>query len=88
MKKPTTSWRINIILILIFIFGAAVISRLFFLQILERKLFEAQALGQQSSFNNVTGSRGQIFCENSQQTKGSQGTNQIKSLAINLDLQF
>ena len=85
MKKPTASWRINIILILILMFGAAVASRLFFLQILERKLFEAQALGQQSSFNNVTGSRGQIFCENSQQTKGSQGSNEVKSLAINKD---
>ena len=85
MKKPAASWRINIILVLIFMFGAAVISRLFFLQILERKLFEAEALGQQSSFNNITGSRGQIFCEDSQQTKGNQGTNEIKSLAINKD---
>jgi len=85
MKKLAVSWRIDIILILIFMFGAAVISRLFFLQILERKLFEAQALGQQSSFNNVTGSRGQIFCENSQQTKGSHGTSEVKSLAINKD---
>ena len=49
MKKPT-NWRINIVLIIIFIFGAAIIGRLFFLQILERKLFQAQALGQQVSF--------------------------------------
>jgi len=83
--KKFTNWRINTILVLIFIFGAAIIGRLFFLQILERKLYEAQALGQQVVFNNVTGSRGQIFCENSQETKGSQGSGEVKSLAINKD---
>lgn len=84
MKKPT-DWRINTVLILILIFGAAIIGRLFFLQILERKLFEAQALGQQVSFGDVVGSRGQIFCENSQNSDGSQGSGDVKSLAINKD---
>ncbi len=79
------NWRINIILILIFIFGAAIFSRLFFLQILERKLYTAQALGQQTAFNNIIGSRGQIFCENSQKTKGVLESGEIKSLAINKD---
>jgi len=83
--KKFSNWRINIILILIFIFGAAIISRLFFLQILERKLYGAQALGQQTAFNNVTGSRGQIFCVISQETKGSQASGEVKSLAINRD---
>ncbi len=84
MKKQT-NWRINIIFILLCIFGAAIISRLFFLQILERKLFQAQALGQQTGFSNVKGSRGQIFCENSQETKGLESSGEIKSLAINKD---
>lgn len=84
MKKPS-NWRINIILIVVFIFGAAIVSRLFFLQILERKLFEAQAFGQQVALNDVTGSRGQIFCTNSQETKGDQGSGEVKSLAINKD---
>ncbi len=83
--KKFTNWRVNTILILIFIFGAAIISRLFFLQILDRKLYEAQALGQQVAFNNIVGSRGQIFCENSQETKGSRGSGEVKSLAINKD---
>ena len=83
--KKFTNWRVNIILIFIFIFGAAIISRLFFLQILDRKLYESQALGQQVDFNNVTGSRGQIFCENSQETKGVYGSGEVKSLAINKD---
>lgn len=84
MKKPF-SWRINIILFFVFIFGAAIISRLFFLQIIERKLFQAQALGQQVDFSSVTGSRGKIFCENSQETKGSKGSGEIRDLAMNRD---
>ena len=83
--KKSANWRTNIILILVFLFGAAIISRLFFLQILERKLYEAQALGQQTAFNSVVGSRGQIFCENSQETKGGQGSGDVKSFAINKD---
>lgn len=71
------NWRINAILILIFIFGAAIISRLFFLQILNHKLFQAQALGQQVAFNKIQGARGEIFFENS--------SGEIKSLAINKD---
>ncbi len=84
MKKPS-NWRINTILIFIIIFGAAIISRLFFLQVLERKLFASQALGQQVAFNSITGSRGQIFCVNSQESKGVHGSGEVKSLAINKD---
>jgi cell division protein FtsI/penicillin-binding protein 2 len=80
-----TNWRINTVLFLIVLFGAAIVSRLFFLQVLERKLFQAQAMGQQVSFNNVIGSRGQIFCLESQETKGVQGEGEVKSLAINKD---
>ena len=83
--KKFANWRISVILALILIFGAAIISRLFFLQILERKLFQAQALGQQMDFSKVTGSRGQIFCATSQETKGKQGLGELKSLAINKD---
>lgn len=70
---------------MLLIFGAAIVSRLFFLQILERKLYGAQALGQQVAFNNITGSRGQIFCVSSQETKGSKASGEVKSLAINKD---
>jgi len=84
MKKPS-NWRTSLILILILIFGAAIISRLFFLQILEHKLFQAQALGQQVGFNNIIGSRGQIFCIASQESKGASGIGETKSLAINKD---
>lgn len=73
--KKFANWRINAVLIFIFIFGAAILSRLFFVQILERKLFEAQALGQQVGFSNITGTRGQILC--------SALGGETKSLAIN-----
>ncbi len=83
--KNLSNWRINFTLIVIFAIGAAIISRLFFLQILERKLYGAQALGQQTAFSSVIGSRGQIFSQNSQETKGRQGSGEVKSLAINKD---
>jgi len=83
--KKIGNWRLWLILFLIILFGAAITSRLFFVQVLERKLFSAQALGQQTAFNSITGSRGQIFCVSSQSTKGSAGSGEVKSLAINKD---
>ncbi|MEK7061793.1 MAG: penicillin-binding protein 2 [Patescibacteria group bacterium] len=77
------SWRLNVVLILIIIFGAAIISRLFFLQVLSHKLYTAQALGQQAGFSEVRGQRGEIFFKNSQESKGDHGTGDVKSLAIN-----
>ncbi len=77
------SWRLNLVLAFMMIFGAAIISRLFFIQILNHKLYQAQALGQQAGFSEVQGQRGEIFFQNSQESKGSYGTGDIKSLAIN-----
>lgn len=79
------NWRTSAILIVVIIIGAAITSRLFFLQILERKMYGAQALGQQTVFNTTTGSRGQIFCRSWQETKGTYPSGEIKSLAINKD---
>jgi len=55
------TWRINLVLIFIIIFGAAIISRLFYLQIIKHGFYQAQALGQQVSFKEVKGSRGEVF---------------------------
>lgn len=79
------SWRIILIFVFVFIFGAAITSRLFFLQIFNHKLYQAQALGQQVRFDNVQGIRGQIFFESSQKGKGKNGSGEIKSLAANKD---
>jgi cell division protein FtsI (penicillin-binding protein 3)/stage V sporulation protein D (sporulation-specific penicillin-binding protein) len=75
--------RINAILFLFFIFTAAIISRLFFLQIISHKLYQSQALGQQVGFSEVQGSRGQIFFKDSRDSKGQIASGEIKSLAIN-----
>jgi cell division protein FtsI/penicillin-binding protein 2 len=81
-----TNWRVNFILVIFFVFASIVIGRLFFLQIIKHKSYQAQALGQQAGFSEVQGKRGQIFFQNSQESKGEFGTGDIKSLAINKDL--
>lgn len=65
--------------------GAAIFSRLFFLQVSEYKYYQAQALGQRAGFQDINGRRGEIFFENSQESKGAEGQDEIKSLAINKD---
>ena len=77
------SWRLNTVSFLVIILGAAIISRLFFLQILNHKFYQAWALGQQAGFSNVQGQRGEVFFRNSQESKGVYGTGDVKSLAIN-----
>jgi len=83
--KKNFNWQPNLILVLVIIVATIIMGRLFYLQVLQRKLFQAQALGQQVDFNKVVGSRGQVFCQNSQQSKGGQSLGEIKSLAINKD---
>ncbi|MBI3631244.1 MAG: penicillin-binding protein 2 [Candidatus Staskawiczbacteria bacterium] len=77
------NWRLNVVLAFIIIFGAAIVSRLFFIQILNHKLYQAQALGQQAGFSEIQGQRGEVYSQNSQESKGAYGTGDIKSLAIN-----
>lgn len=54
-------WRINLIFIIIILFGAVIIGRLFFIQIRQGELYRALAQGQQQSFQLVKGERGQVF---------------------------
>lgn len=56
--------RINLVLIILIIFGAAIISRLFYLQVIQYKFYQAQALGQQTVFQELQGPRGEIFFKN------------------------
>lgn len=83
--KINSSFRSIVILTFVILLFTAIISRLFFLQVLNYKLYQAQALGQQVSLNNISGPRGEIFCGNSQSTKGKNSSVEIKSLAINKD---
>jgi len=57
------SGRINLILILIILFGAAIIGKLFFIQILHYEYWKALAQGQQKFFAQIQGERGEIFLQ-------------------------
>lgn len=57
-------WRINLVLVLIVIFGAALISRLVFVQILNQDFYKALAIGQQKFFGRTFDERGKIFFKN------------------------
>ena len=54
-------WRINLILVFIFLLGATIIGRLVFLQIIHHDFYAALATGQQRFFINSQGDRGEIF---------------------------
>lgn len=69
--------RVNFIFSFIIILGAAIISRLFYIQIINHKFYQAQALGQQAIMEEIQGARGEIFSKDGQ-----------KSLAINEDKWF
>lgn len=54
-------WRINLILFFILIFGAVIVTRLVFLQVLNHEFYSALAKGQQRFFAKEVGNRGEIF---------------------------
>lgn len=57
-------WRIHLTLALIFLFAAAIVGRLFFLQIIHHDFYAAMAKGQQKFFVSSQGERGEIFFQN------------------------
>ncbi|MCK4453735.1 penicillin-binding protein 2 [Candidatus Parcubacteria bacterium] len=73
-------WRINLILLFVMLFGAALIGRLVYIQILNHDFYKALAQGQQKFFGEIEGERGEIFL---QDKKGN-----LYSLAINKDWQM
>lgn len=77
------SWRLNIILVLCCILAAIIIGRLFYIQVLNRKYYQSQALGQQAGFKKIQGDRGEVFFKNSKESHGRLGGGELKSLAIN-----
>lgn len=67
------NWRINLILTLIIFFGAAIIGKLFFVQILQGDRYKALAQGLHSINNEIRQERGEIVFKNGE------------PLAINID---
>lgn len=55
------NWRVNLVFLIIILFGAAIIGRLAYYQIVKHDLYRALAQGQQKIFNIVKGDRGNIF---------------------------
>src|SRR3989344_3840975 len=80
------NWRLKIFLSCIFLIAAIIIACLFYIQVVKHKFYQAQALGQQSNFAEVSGLRGKVFFENSKENQGDFGVDGIKSLAINKDV--
>ncbi len=56
--------RLNFILIFIFLFGAAIIGRLVFLQVVNKSFYRALAEGQYGFFQKIEPRRGEIFLQN------------------------
>jgi len=57
-------WRVNLILVLVFLFGVAILGRLVFLQILNHQFYKALGEGQQKILEQGVGERGEIFFKN------------------------
>ena len=70
----TKNWRINIILLFLFFFSAAIMGRLFYIQIIKHNYYLALAKGQQGFLEEVTAPRGEVFF-----------INKTQQLAINKD---
>lgn len=62
--KLSKHWRINSVLLFLFVVGAAIIGRLFYLQVCEGDFYKALAQGQQKTFTEKQGERGEIFLQN------------------------
>src|SRR3989344_1737600 len=86
MGQTAKNWRRYLFLLVFFMLAAIIIGRLFYLQILNHKLYQSWALGQQVGFEEVQGTRGEIFFENSKENRGNYGAGELKSLAINKDV--
>jgi len=68
-----SNWRINFIFALLFICGAVIAGRLFYLQIVKGDLYKAWAQGLYSKDEQIVGERGEIFFRDGE------------SLAVNAD---
>ena len=74
------TWRVNLILILILFFGAAIIGRLIHVQILNYDFYRALAIGQHKLSQPITPNRGKIFVQDK--------TGNLYILATNKDSRF
>lgn len=71
-------WRIHIVLLLIVLFGAAIIGRLVVLQVVNHGFYRALAQGQQNFPYVIKGDRGSIFAKDKQGNLITLATNQTR----------
>lgn len=79
------TWRTKLVLLVFFVIVATIIGRLFYLQVSRGKFYQSQALGQQAGFTEIVGERGEVFFENSNDSRGRTASLKVHSLAINED---
>lgn len=70
------NWRINLVFSLIILFGAVIIGRLVYLQILNHDFWKALAQGQQTILQPIQAERGEIFLNGPEGKKIVLATNQ------------
>jgi len=75
-RHPLTGWRIYVVFLFLFLFGAAVVGRLVFLQVANHGFYKALAQGQQNFSSLVRGDRGTIFIQDKNGTLYTLATNQ------------
>ena len=66
-------WRINFILVSLFLLGMVILGRLFYIQVIKADFYKALAQGLYSIEKQIIGERGEIFFKNGE------------PLAINMD---
>src|SRR4030042_2999514 len=67
------SWRINLILVVFFVFSMAIMAKLFYIQVIKGDYYKALAQGMFNIEEQIVGERGEIFFKNGE------------PLAINMD---
>src|SRR4030042_3624149 len=67
------SWRINFIVVICFVFGAALVARLFYIQVIKGDYYKALAQGMFNVEEQIIGERGEVYFRNGE------------PLAINMD---
>jgi len=82
MNSIKKDWRTYIVFLFLFIFGAAIVSRLVFLQIINYGFYKALAQGQQNFSSFEKGDRGEIFVQDKNGTLYTLATNQELSFVF------
>ncbi|MCH8986807.1 hypothetical protein IIA94_01420, partial [Patescibacteria group bacterium] len=82
MDSMRKTWRIYVVFLFFFIFGAAIVGRLVFLQIIDYGFYKALAQGQQNFSTFEKGDRGEIFLQDKNGTLYTLATNQKLSFVF------